>query len=254
LWPKIRVCSRHSRLVFAPHAVTLAAVRKKRFIRVAVGLVSLALVWFAFLRPLDEPKYQGRYLSEWLVICYHGTNRAEGVRAVQAIGTNALPCFLEWIRYAPSRWQTVVRYKLPSWLEKNRMVGRGLGDRGVRSGYYASLGIGLLGSNAVSAIPELELMMKDRTFSPRVSAAIVALGGIGEPAIPALQAALANATQLNRAEIIWNVRRMALAGHTNTCLPIIVAALEDPDVGVREQATNAVMELAPHLLTNAPAP
>jgi hypothetical protein len=39
--------------------------RKRRFIWVGLGLIALATVWFAVLRPRDEPKYEGRYLSEW---------------------------------------------------------------------------------------------------------------------------------------------------------------------------------------------
>jgi hypothetical protein len=236
------------------------AVRKKRCLWVALGVIALVMVCFAFLRPHDEPKYQGRYLSEWLQAYKENNHTAwrlaemqEAAHAVRAVGTNGLPYYLTWLRYEPPAWQRTLRLKLPRWIEQNKIVADWLGDEAARRADYGSLGIWILGTNATTAIPELTAMMKGATNSFSVSRAIFTLSQVGEPAIPVLLSALADQTQPYRQNIVWNLGRLALAGHTNPCLPILVEALNDSDAWVRSEATNAVENIAPHILTNGPA-
>jgi len=111
----------------------------------------------------------------------------------------------------------------------------------------------LLGTNAVSAIPELKAMMSEPTKPLTAATAIEALGYIGEPAIPVLQSALADPKQLHRADTVRAISRLAYDGHSNACLPLLVQVLNDQHEEVRVTAASALEFLAPHLLTNVPA-
>jgi len=238
-------------------------VRKKRFLWIAVGLVALVAVWFAFLRPRDEPKYQGRYLSEWLDAyrlsfpsvgrISDGTDFQAAESALRAIGTNALPCYLKWIRYAPPAWQKGLRERLPSWIRDNRLVGDWLGNAAEQRARYSYLGFTFLGTNAASAIPDLEVIMKDRTKPKTSLEPIRALSFIGEPALPALQAAFADTNAPNRRYVFQCVWQMAENGYVNATRGILASALNDVDPLVRRDATNAVRQYAPELLIKAPA-
>lgn len=245
-----------------------AVVRKKRFLWVAVGLIALATVWFAFLRR-DEPKYEGRYLSEWLAD-YHSamasmtswTNgigdaraqyaMAEAARGVNGIGTNAVPCLITWIQAEPWEWQDYLRPRLPSWLGKHKTVQDLLGAGATRRARDGWLGIHLLGSKAARSIPMLEVMMKKPDKTGHGNQAVILLGTLGEQAIPVLQRGLADPGQPDRRAIVWALRNIAAGGDTDACQPILVAALQDQDAAVRSAATNVIKQLAPQLLTNAP--
>jgi HEAT repeat protein len=74
------------------------------------------------------------------------------------------------------------------------------------------------------------------------------LGSVGERAIPILRTALADTNQVGRTVIVFAVRQIALNGHTNACLPIIMGALNDGDVLVRDMATNGIRQIAPEML------
>jgi hypothetical protein len=238
--------------------------RKRRTIWVAVGAIALAVTWFAFPRPRNEPTYQSRYLSEWVRV-YSSTQQElfnghssqpahqeqlEGAqRAIWAIGTNALPCFLKWMRYETPEWRVTFRLNLPRWARYDWLE-EGPAERQAREAF---LGMCLLGTNAADAIPELKAMMRDPTRPQTAYKAIRALGHTGEQAIPVLQSALADPNQPYRVYIVGSVFNMAHIGLTNACLPLLVQALTNQDSFARENATNFLRRLAPHLLTNSPA-
>lgn len=115
-----------------------------------------------------------------------------------------------------------------------------------------------LGTNAASAIPDLELLSRDRSTlsrAGRADYALAALAGIGEPALPVLRAALADPNRLDRPEIVSAIFSMTnYKGRTNASFTLLIEALNHPDANVRQEATNALRQIAPHLITNAPAP
>lgn len=226
--------------------------RKKRFIWAGIALLALATVWFAFLRPRDEPKYQGRYLSEWVQIYNVGRESEHAQRAQEAIGTNALPYFLRWMHYNQPGWKATLDQKLPGWIRYSPEVDRWLYAADYRA-EDSLAGLYLLGTNAVSAIPELEAMMKDRTNASAARRAVRSFAFLGEQALPVLQRAFADPNQGDRGLIVVAIALIAREGHTIACSPTLVDALTDRDHSVRYRATNAIRENVPALLTNAPA-
>lgn len=236
--------------------------------QVILGLIVLAVVCFAFLQPRAEPKYQGRYLSEWLATYDAARHRlavstvhnpsdpnqqalAQAEHAVRAIGTNALPYLVAWIDSDLPPWRTNLRAKLPRWLARRDVVTRAiLGGAFYRSG-AAVFGFKILGTNATPAIPELEALMKSTKRRDTPIRAIHALEGIGSQAFPAFTNALADPSHPRRALVVFALGNMASfqsAESTNLYLPVLLQSFADPDRYVRTAATNAVLQIAPELL------
>ncbi len=232
--------------------------RKRRKVFIFFGVIALLAALFAILRPTGEPIYNGRSLSQWLEI-YQGNvydqtspRFLEAQIAVSEIGTNALPYLLKWIRYEPSAWRRTLRRRLPNRIADNEAILRWIDGPADRRGRCAMLGFGILGTNATAAIPELTVMMKDKTALRTAGRAIFALGSTGEASIPILTAALADPKQLNRQRVVYGFMFLKDAGYTNICLPPLLDALNDQDFSVRRAATNVLRQIAPEVLGDTP--
>jgi hypothetical protein len=172
----------------------------------------------------------------------------EAHRAVQGIGTNALPFLLEWFPCESPAWRTTLHYQLRKWLRqrlKEYPLARPETDQRAENGFCRIM---VLGTNAVTAIPGLEALLKHHTKPWIASRATIALTFVGKPAIPVLKRALADVTQFNRSEIVGSLETMAEYGDAKVCLPILAASLGNEDHSIREAATNALLKVAPELL------
>jgi hypothetical protein len=145
-----------------------------------------------------EPVVGGHTLSYWLE---HYTTRAnetdrrladQAAPAIRAMGSNALPALLVWLRYEPSQTKTEVM----EFLKRIRRTAYGRwippeltyenGPPPAHVGFY------ILGPLAAPAIPELAAMANDAARPRVASRALQALISIGPPALPAVEAQLAN--------------------------------------------------------------
>lgn len=154
-----------------------------------VGFVALS-IWYAW-RP-SEPMHQGRRLSEWIgAVTALGHLRdivngdSPSVRAVQAMGTNAIPWLLREMRKPPPlRWQLNQILEKQPLIKYRFAVSAGAGNvhqLRARCGFWA------LAHLAEPAIPDLEVMLERQPeFAPS------ALAGIGAPALEALHNCLTN--------------------------------------------------------------
>jgi hypothetical protein len=225
---------------------------------IILALMALTALCYFLLRPVNEPKFQGRYLSEWfqeedLILPDLESAAPEAVQAIRAIGTNALPNYLQWLQYEPSQWRTTLRSKLPRWAIKNQTVSNWLDDPASWRAMYAYRGIEILGTNAIGALPELTAMLNNSNRPWTAQRAMGALGFLGTASIPVLQAALADTNRTDRWHVAAAIGFMGRAGHTNECLPILMMALSDGDAEVRMEATNWVRRSAPQLLPDPAA-
>jgi hypothetical protein len=220
-----------------------------------VAAVALSAAGFAYLQATAEPKYQGRYLSEWMMDCGPDPSRLHSCtvipgsdhdprelaivaarHAVAAIGTNAVPYLLEWLRYQPASWQRTLRRTLPSWLEQKEVVGDWLGNPGFRRANQAVWGFESLGANANGAVPALAAMMRDPSNRHAAHLATRALGNMGAPAIPAFRAAFADTNAPFRADMLGAAHLMDYRfRHAQPTLPL-QPALQDRDPVVRSVA------------------
>jgi hypothetical protein len=178
-----------------------------------------------------EPKYAGRYLSQWLT-AYRYPARAtpETVDAVRHIGTNALPCLLNWIQYVEPRWRRRLGEFWPGrpvWIK--RLL---LGTDFERA--YASLnGFAILGSDGRVAIPQLERLARYPKSGDNRELALYALGSIGQDGLVVLTSALAHCSSTNRCHRERLLVAIADAHHLGTditlAVPEILRCMGDSD-------------------------
>jgi hypothetical protein len=229
--------------------------RRKVLAIVFIGAIA-GVAAYGLLRPKDEPKYQGRDLSDWLQECsgpfsggVHPPCDAEA--AVRHIGTNALPYLEKWIVSKPPAWRTNLGEGPPNRSKPDPLADWLDGSGRRRRNAY--VGFWILGTNAASSVPELMALMKGATSSNEKFMLTFALAGIGAPAIPALKAALTDPNQPHRSQIFVIFFYMAGWHGPNDCLPVLIELLNHNDFMVRSGATNWIEEFNPQFFPAAPA-
>jgi hypothetical protein len=198
------------------------------------------VVAYGLLKPRNEPRYQGRDLSDWLEE-YSASGRRDWDRdaeiAVRNIGTNALPYLVKWATYKTPAWRTSLGKKLPAFITAGEDW---FGGNDLWRSHRAWMGLRILGTNAVSVVPEL-LQTFEFTQRPTEWGVISdVLVNLGEDAAPALKAGLANPNLPGRDHFIYVLSAMTYRYGTNICLPILVEALDHEDLQVRCAATNMI--------------
>ena len=141
----------------------------------------------------QEPRFQGRTLSEWVDAT--GRNDAEGENAeaaLSAIGTNALPTLVKWIsrHNAYRRWRLRLASAFPRSARSTPLVMSLSGMTDANNVFRAVNAFGLLGTNAAPAIPALVALSKDPKYPNTAFYAINALSLLGPPAYLDMVAAL----------------------------------------------------------------
>ena len=201
--------------------------------------IVLALSVSRILEP-QEPVYAGKTLSEW--VANRSGSRADvrtGVtvtnetdRAIQEIGTNGIPTLLKMVRAKDSRFKKA-SMRLLSWQRLVKVRFREANELQK----VASYAFGVLGSNAVNAVPDLiKIHQSSKSLESRICA-VFSLGAIGRGAEAAVPVLIKDFSSTN-----LNVRRpsvMAVARigrDAKSAVPALSAMLEDSDVWVRWEA------------------
>ena len=153
--------------------------RKHRKLRIALACLAVVAGVVVFATRDTEPHYQGRSLSQWLMIYYESdrlnrdpAQRPVAAAAIRAVGTNALPQLIKWTCYEVPTWHAYITRALPrstALRSANSRPTRTTVYRGFHRAHAAQLGFRLLGTNAVSAIPELTTISQD-TSRPQAAA------------------------------------------------------------------------------------
>ena len=212
----------------------------RRKLKVGLVLAVVAVAFGAFwFWPSQEPAYEGKRLGEWLdegmrlARDPYVTNQAveHVVKAIQAIGTNAIPFLLrDMERKEESRWLQSAKaraYKMKlmdqthfwSWRLNRSMWG-----------------FRALGTNAAPALDRmLALLDDDGTPSGNVTAALIALGHV---AVPDLVKRLRATNWVTSDRAAFTLKHMGPAAET--AIPSLVAMLDDTNTLARQ---NAVMSL-----------
>jgi hypothetical protein len=143
-------------------------------IMLGTALCSAALAVFAFLVASREPRFRGHFLTYWLASSGSPDRQQEGSpaedevsRAVDAIGTNAIPYLLMWLQ-AEQESQTQIRlvYLIKRQFPRYRHLWRF--DREC----MALKGFKLLGTNALSASTSLMRCTTNADYRVRWNALI----------------------------------------------------------------------------------
>ena len=204
-------------------------------------MLASVLAWLAWRAsgPL-EPVFKGRKLTSWLESHvptssanppYNSPGWKQADEALRAIGSNAVPTLLEMIRAKdPPPW----RLKLLLFAGRFRWTGVNYRYAWSRN-EEAEYAFEVLGTNAVSAVPELIKLYEEDVLPSSYAAR--ALGHIGRGANPALPNLLRRFTHTNS-----NVRFCAVSavmyigGEPSVVVPALTSALQDPSVDVRWNA------------------
>jgi hypothetical protein len=132
-----------------------------------------------------EPRYRNRPLSYWVAALAgpraQGPESKEAPAAVNSVGSNAVPFLLKWIPYEPPPWRPVADRLLRS---SPRMPE----ERSEREflAWGADRAFWILGTRAVSALPELVRMMNDPSRPETARRAAGTLRAFRTNSLPAL--------------------------------------------------------------------
>jgi hypothetical protein len=228
--------------------------RKRQIVFIVLAcLAAVAGVLALFTRD-NGPRYQGRSLSEWLMIHCESdrpnrdpAQRPVAASAIRAIGTNALPQLLEWICYETPSWHSNVTRALPRRLALrlgNSRAARATLYRGYHRAAAAEMGFRLIETNAVSAIPHLQTLLRDRSKPRTALRAMIVLTQLGAPGFDVLRAAALDTTQPYRDTILAAMASAPLRDTvTNDCLDTLGMLTADPDPAIRTSASNLIRYL-----------
>jgi len=240
---------------------------------VAIGLVAF---WPA------EPRYDGKTLSEWLVVYEYGRlgtstfseaqKRAE--IAISHMGVSALPCLVKWIQYEERSlpwWKNgmliiACKFHIKGSRVWTTTIGRPIYMPGrslewlyedsarKRADYAYRYGFKLVGPLAAVALPDL-LKLSESTntvISARAKYAMVTIPN----ALPQIAKMLTNDTATVRYCGVHALNSFGSLAHEfpgldiTRAVPSLVQTLKDPDIRIRNEATNTLQKIAPDALTN----
>jgi HEAT repeat protein len=202
--------------------------------------------------PRQEPVYQGKPLSAWLVGYDDGvwgsTQRKKADEAVLHLGTNAIPTLLRLLQADDSTF----KMRLVRCAEQLRFFKIDYKPAHVRR-REAFSGLNVLGAEAKSAVPVLVDLYESPNDADR-NAIAIALAGIGpeaKPAVPSLLRALDDPD--------LNVRRTAAAAlgrigaEPEAVVPKLINCLSNQDTYFKQDLCYALEGFGPEAKSAVPA-
>lgn len=234
----------------------MKSMRKRRTILLLTGVVVVALVGGAFRS--REPEYEGKRLSEWFDMYVHRTAGPEPARAIQAIGTNALPYLLAQICHYPSGLQTRACSALnqgiaminPDWMLADPYLAWRVR---YRNALYA---LDELGPKSKPVMPELIRFASemapdaDLVWDSEPSYLVAYIGGpLGSLALPGLVDGLTNRSERVRGFSAAMIMEMGTNGRPAWLA--LSALVDDPNAKMRTAATNALRQMRSECLRGA---
>ena len=195
----------------------------------------------------SEPSYNGKPLSEWLLVlkerhAFELIDEADAQEAVRQIGTNGIPTLLDLLGVHDERSAKKVLSKLhnkdlTAWFKYDENP-----DSGAKSLRDLALdGFSILGTNAECAVPQIT---KVSAYSDEAARALLAVGPKG---FSALTNAL-NGPNAGIRDIVIRTLGNRGGGDPEMIKQFLVNALKDPDISVRMDAAAILRGKAPDLV------
>jgi hypothetical protein len=217
--------------------------------------LTISFLCLAVVRPLTaaEPNYNGKPLSEWLFYLmpleHNPYNPQPGEptpeEAVRQIGTNGIPTLLDILGATHKNEGWVLgRMKSKAFRECFRNKNVPLDDLQD----IAVKGFGILGTNAVSAIPQINKLFHNRETCYAAAAALMELGPEGF-------AALTNGMSDKglAGVVVWTIGERG-GGDIQTVTRLLITALKSPDGITRGNAARSLAGKDPTLAVPALIP
>jgi hypothetical protein len=265
--------------------------RKKLIVAFLLGALAIAVVVIMILAPRlrGEPSYHGHPLSYW-VESFGGPRHdhpvSRDIEALSAIGTNALPYLLNWIRcdLQPSRGRhaaTVILKHVPIALRPAFLVN--WANESAYLQHQAQLAAPaaevffVLGTNAEPSIPALRTIAASSNNRFASTVAVVALLQLGTNGFAAVIEVIASTTNRDailqtfplRDRVAPEYREVISGPPTATvasweptentdsrinsarAAPLLLHCLEDPDQSIRDQAARLLCAANPEIVVPA---
>lgn len=230
--------------------------KRKHLLIGAIMIATIAMGCVLFFSGDPEPAYAGKSLSAWVDAPVGAMpplkHSSEAVSAIRAIGTNALPFLVEWIRYEPSdlRVKSEPRVRsLPSWL-LNPLTWRLL-YRDIYRAQAAKEAFIALGPAAAPAVPQLHAIFLATSNNSVRANVVLSLVEIGPEAAPAL--ANIAATTAYGVMIVHHMDRDLYRANLDAFTPILLSYLRGPDVNMASFAATGFARLQPDPEHSVPA-
>lgn len=189
----------------------------------------------------SEPSYNGKPLSEWLLILKEGhteSGEQDAQAAIRQIGTNGIPTLVDLLGVYDDWSAKRVLSKLHNkdltayvkWDENPYSRAKSLRELGLN-------GFSILGTNAESAVPQI---IKTLSYSDEAARALTLIGPKG---FSALTNALNDSNSSVRDAIIRALGKEG-GGDPEVIKQLLVNALKDPDTLIRLHATDILRDKA----------
>lgn len=215
---------------------------------VLAGVLVAALI-LATTRRANDPVYDGRHLSEWLVLLITSNKPGSeqigsndpATRAIISIGTNGLPYLLQAIVFDESSFRSKaavqqLMMKIPFLDDIGLLRNWAYNVDKAKRAHGAMRAFEILGPRAAPAIPELARLAASHT-NFTAHAAVSALGDIGPEGQPVLVALITNRPFAARALAI---SCLAPGEHATASVALLVDCLNDPDTSVVRATARAL--------------
>lgn len=229
--------------------------KRKRLLLILAGVALISVLSFWLLNQNTEPTYEGRPLSEWIMLhsrTYRSKQTDQGVtieqaaEAIRAIGTNGLPYLVRWTGYESAEWRNKLRIKVangPYWLRDTPLIVNLIsGEDGNAS--YAQEAFYALGALATPAIPGLQEIACRPGIGISRDRALLALGSVGSPSVPALTNMLVTAGFEGTRKMSTLIMAFQILGTNATAAaPIFIQMLQSADPVVAMEGARALERL-----------
>jgi hypothetical protein len=159
----------------------------RQIVLVLGACVLLGIGVVAFWPGEQEPGYNGKKLSQWLIVAA-GQSTKESFVAVKIIGTNALPWLVSWAQFEQPAWRKYLlkKYeKIPRRLRSDSL-GRLIIGHKERIQQAVPLGFGILDPEAKPTVPALTKLLRKSKSLNRQRYILACLANIGSGAAAAL--------------------------------------------------------------------
>lgn len=209
-----------------------------RFFALALLVLAAALLLFLFFRPAPpEPTHAGRPLRDWLVEFDHGsrtTNYAAASAAIRAMGTNALPALIRYLRLKDPPFNRQ-RIKLKARL---KMRGRPGGEYALFWHRRAATACGELGEAGAPAFPAMAEAMQENQAAQDVAFALSRM-------LPASAPVLTNVVATGPTIARYRAADVLLTAYSHPSIEemartALLQALQDTNAGLRATAASAL--------------
>jgi len=188
--------------------------KSRCYIWIALALGLIAFVILIFRHRFDEPRYEGKRISQWLeeANSWDNFNMTPGARVIlKQLGSNAVPPLLKKLSEGESLWcKLLLRASgksIPAPI-------RGFAARQLERKYLhiqrASIALQVIGPQASAAVPQLEQAVCDPDTHLGWYPAAAVLGSIEMQGLLALERSLTNAPVIRQAAIQSFIRSACL--------------------------------------------